>query len=45
MTEEQVHYVARSVREVVESSRRVRLVATGAQTATLPAGASDAAGS
>ena len=45
MTEEQVQYVARSVREVVESSRRVRLVATGAQTATLPAGALDAAGS
>ena len=45
MTEDQVQYVARSVREVVESSRRVRLVATGAQTATLPAGALDASGS
>jgi dTDP-4-amino-4,6-dideoxygalactose transaminase len=42
MTGEQVQYVARSVREIVESSRRVRLVATGAQTATLPAGASEA---
>jgi dTDP-4-amino-4,6-dideoxygalactose transaminase len=45
MTEEQVQFVARNVREVVESSRRVRLVATGAQTATIPAGALDAAGS
>jgi hypothetical protein len=45
MTEDQVQYVARGVREVVESSRRSRLVATGSQTATLPAGALDAAGS
>jgi dTDP-4-amino-4,6-dideoxygalactose transaminase len=45
MTEEQVQFVARNVREVVESSRRVRLVATGAKTATIPAGALDAAGS
>ena len=36
MTEEQVQYVARSVREVVENSRRVRFVAPGAPTATLP---------
>jgi dTDP-4-amino-4,6-dideoxygalactose transaminase len=45
MTEDQVQYVARSVREVLESSRRVRLVATGAPTATLPATALDATGS
>jgi dTDP-4-amino-4,6-dideoxygalactose transaminase len=45
MTEDQVRYVARGVREVVESSRRARLVATGTQTAALPAGALDASGS
>ena len=45
MTEEQVQYVARSVREVVEKFETVRLVATGAQTAALPAGALDASGS
>ena len=45
MTEDQVRYVARGVREVVESSRRARLVATGAPTATVPAGALDASGS
>jgi dTDP-4-amino-4,6-dideoxygalactose transaminase len=45
MTEEQVQYVARSVQEILESSRRVRLVARGAQTATLPGGALDASGS
>jgi dTDP-4-amino-4,6-dideoxygalactose transaminase len=36
MTMEQVHYVARNVREVVESARRAGLVAAGARTATLP---------
>jgi len=45
MTEDQVQYVARGVREVVESSRRARLVATGAPTAVVPAGALDASGS
>jgi dTDP-4-amino-4,6-dideoxygalactose transaminase len=45
MTEEQVQYVARSVREVVENYRRVRFVATGAQTATISAGALEDAGS
>jgi dTDP-4-amino-4,6-dideoxygalactose transaminase len=45
MTEDQIQYVIRGVREVLESSRRVRLVATGGHTATLPAGALDAAGS
>ena len=45
MTEDQVRYVARGVREVVESSRRARLVATGAPTAAVPAGALDASGS
>jgi dTDP-4-amino-4,6-dideoxygalactose transaminase len=39
MTEEQVQYVAQSVREIVELSRRVRFVASGAQAAELPAGA------
>jgi hypothetical protein len=42
MTEDQVHYVIRGVREVLENSRRVNLVATSAQTAALPAGALDA---
>jgi dTDP-4-amino-4,6-dideoxygalactose transaminase len=41
MTEDQVQYVARGVREVVEGSRRAKLVATGAQTV----GALDATGS
>jgi perosamine synthetase len=45
MTEEQVQYVARSVREVVESNRQVRFATTGAQTATVAAGALDDAGS
>ena len=45
MTEDQVQYVARGVREVVESSRRARLVSTGTQTAAIPAGALDASGS
>ena len=45
MTEEQVQYVAQSVREIVESSRRVRFVAPGAQTATVPVSAVDAADS
>ena len=43
MTEEQVQYVGRSVRAIVESYRRVRFVATGAQTGKVPAGALDAA--
>jgi len=38
MTEEQVQYVARTVREIVESSKRVRFVTSGAQAAVLPAG-------
>jgi dTDP-4-amino-4,6-dideoxygalactose transaminase len=45
MTEDQVQYVARCVREVVESSRRARLVATGTKIAALPVGALDATGS
>jgi dTDP-4-amino-4,6-dideoxygalactose transaminase len=45
MTEDQVHYVIRGVREVLENSRRVNLVATGAETATLPAGALDVSSS
>ena len=45
MTEDQVQYVTRGVREVVQGSRRTRLVATGLQTATLPGGALDATGS
>ena len=45
MTEEQVHYVAQSVREILESSRRVRFVAPGAPTATFPPAHCDAAGS
>jgi dTDP-4-amino-4,6-dideoxygalactose transaminase len=36
MTTEQVQYVARNVREIVESTRRAGLVAAGARTATLP---------
>jgi dTDP-4-amino-4,6-dideoxygalactose transaminase len=45
MTEEQVHYVARNVRELLESSRRVRLVSAGAPAARLPVAVSDATGS
>ncbi len=44
MTEEQVQYVAQSVREIVQRSRRVRLLAAGAA-AALPASSSDAANS
>jgi dTDP-4-amino-4,6-dideoxygalactose transaminase len=36
MSTEQVQYVARNVREVVESARRAGLVAAGARTETLP---------
>ena len=42
MTEEQVQYVAKSVREIVKSSRLVRLVAPRAQAMTIPANAADA---
>ena len=42
MTEEQVQSVAQGVREIVESSTRLRLVALGAQPALLHAGASEA---
>ena len=45
MTEEQVQYVARSVRELLESSRRGRLVATGTPVVMVPAAVSDATGS
>ena len=45
MTEEQVRYVAQSVREILECSRRVRLVAPFAQAEPLPASALDAASS
>ena len=42
MTEEQVHYVAQCVRQVLEESRRVRFVAPGAVAADIPRSASDA---
>ena len=42
MTVEQVHYVAQSVREILESSRRVRFAAPREQTATVAVSASDA---
>uniref|UniRef100_Q01WZ6 DegT/DnrJ/EryC1/StrS aminotransferase n=1 Tax=Solibacter usitatus (strain Ellin6076) TaxID=234267 RepID=Q01WZ6_SOLUE len=45
MTEEQVQYVARNVRELLESSRRGRLVAAGTPAAMVPATVSDIAGS
>jgi dTDP-4-amino-4,6-dideoxygalactose transaminase len=41
MTEEQIHYVAQSVQEVLECSRRVRFVASGAVAADVPLNASD----
>jgi dTDP-4-amino-4,6-dideoxygalactose transaminase len=41
MTEEEVQYVAQSVREILECSRRVRLVATGAQARAFPTNVSD----
>jgi dTDP-4-amino-4,6-dideoxygalactose transaminase len=44
MTEEQVHYVARKVREVLESARRAK-VAAPTQAAKSPAAVLDAAGS
>jgi dTDP-4-amino-4,6-dideoxygalactose transaminase len=42
MTEEQVHLVARCVREVLESSRKARFVASGAPAAEIPLHASEA---
>lgn len=45
MTEEQIQYVAQSVRQIIQSSRRVKFVAQGAQAAALPAGGSDATNS
>jgi dTDP-4-amino-4,6-dideoxygalactose transaminase len=42
MTVEQVQYVARSVREICESSRRARFVAPREQTDSVPVGAGDA---
>jgi dTDP-4-amino-4,6-dideoxygalactose transaminase len=42
MTEEQVRSVAQRVREIVESSTRLKLVALGAQPALVHAGASEA---
>jgi dTDP-4-amino-4,6-dideoxygalactose transaminase len=45
MTEEQVHFVARNVRELLESSRRVRLVSAGSPAARIPAAVSDTTGS
>jgi dTDP-4-amino-4,6-dideoxygalactose transaminase len=42
MTVEQVQYVAQSVREILESSRRVRFVAPREQTATVAVSAGDA---
>ena len=41
MTEEEVQYVAQSVREILECSRRMRLVATGAQAKAFPTNVSD----
>jgi hypothetical protein len=41
MTEEQVQYVAQSVREILECSRRVRLRPTGAQVKAFPTNVSD----
>ena len=40
MTEEEVQYVARSVREILDCSRRVRLVAAGARAKAFPANVS-----
>jgi dTDP-4-amino-4,6-dideoxygalactose transaminase len=45
MTEEQVQYVVRNVREVLESSRRTKFVAAGTHTAEVPDGVLDAVGS
>ncbi len=45
MTEEEVHYVAHKVREIVEGSRPVRCAAREIQVATLPGGAPEAADS
>jgi dTDP-4-amino-4,6-dideoxygalactose transaminase len=41
MTEEQVQYVAQSVREILECSRRVRLAPAGAQAKAFPTNVSD----
>jgi len=45
MTLEQVHYVAQSVREVLDRSRRVRYVAPGASAAAIPLAGFEASGS
>jgi len=45
MTEDQVHYVAQSVREIVERSRRVQFVAPGASAAAASFRALEASGS
>jgi len=45
MTEEQVQYVAKSVREIAKRSARARWVASSAQAAALPANATDATAS
>jgi hypothetical protein len=42
MTEEQVHYVAKSVREVLDGSRRARFVAPGASVKAISPRASEA---
>jgi hypothetical protein len=45
MNEEQVRYVAQTVRELLERSRLVRFLAPGACVAALPAGAAEPANS
>ena len=45
MTQEQVHYVAQSVREVLHRARRVRYVAPGASAAAIPLAGFEASGS
>jgi dTDP-4-amino-4,6-dideoxygalactose transaminase len=45
MTEDQIHYVAQSVREVLERSRRLRFVAPGTRAAVISTNALEAAGS
>jgi hypothetical protein len=41
MTAEQVHYVAQSVREIVQNARRAKLLAPGTPPVTLPVYAPD----
>ncbi len=43
MTAEQVHYVAQSVREILQNARRAKLLAPGTPPLTLPVYAQDPA--